>query len=308
MDTQENCVGMTDFSCDSPHVEVTKTNQKEVPECDKCLQQFGRNPDLTKHKKAKSDCRSTGRHGICKGNHEHQWDIQKFGDLEEARTHARSYGEAFNIPHKNGSTWKAYCKDRPHGCNGTWGITENRSGEYVFRGCLAHQSTCTPSVKGRRHPRSEVKKRVRPKKFSCDKCEFKGINIDALKKHIKSVHEKIKDIVCQLCDYTCSLKGSLDSHIKSVHLKLKNYICEECGYSTFQKNCLRIHQQSVHLNMRSYVCEQCAMAFNRKSSLNKHKQVVHLKIKKHVCQYCGYATALSGNLKKHKATVHKMQN
>ena len=126
--------------------------QKQVPECEKCLKQFGRNPELNRHKKAiekNGDCRSTGKYAVCNGDHEHEWDFQRFDTIEEARNYAKTKGEGFNIPFKNGSSWKAYCASKPHGCKSTWSIAENHSGEYLFRGCSAHLSRCAPHEKGK---------------------------------------------------------------------------------------------------------------------------------------------------------------
>ena len=39
---------------------------------------------------------------------------------------------------------------------------------------------------------------------------------------INKVHEKIKDAQCTQCDYKCSNKGYLNKHIKQVHDKIKD--------------------------------------------------------------------------------------
>ena len=45
-----------------------------------------------------------------------------------------------------------------------------------------------------------------------------------MKKHIKSVHEKIKDLSCDECERTFSQQGDLKMHIKSIHEKIKDFL------------------------------------------------------------------------------------
>ena len=272
-------------------------------ECASCLGTFKRKKAFNRHQKVMFDCRLNK---ICKEPHDHDYTLRKFSSLEEAKAYCSTLGKSQtnNIDGKD-EYFKSYCTFRKRlGCKASWSLKKNGLTDFAFTGCLKHVDSClemdhTRNKHGFKRGRQ---KRGKSKKFKCEKCDFKGV---ALKLHIKSVHDKIKDNVCQECGYACSNKGTLDKHIKAVHLKLKDYVCEECGSAFFSKANLQLHKQSVHLNMRNYICEECGMAFNRKSGLKMHKEVVHRKIKKFVCQ-CGYATALSGNLKKHKAAVHKM--
>ena len=340
--SQENNVGKTDSSLDScgvmdiasesdvpqmlsdpkeeslentGHLQVGESNRKKkLLECDSCLITFKTNSSLNRHNREKTGCRLR----ICKEPHDHMYTVRKFSSLDEAVAFTATIGK-FNQVYSTTRRYfseKAcvhnYCRNRYRfGCKASWGLRKSEMGYFVFTGCLKHVDSCLEMgdielKKGQRvKPKEELQKRIRPKRFKCDKCHFKTTSVANLKKHIKSVHDKIKDMVCQKCDYTCSLKSYMDSHMNSVHLKVKNYVCEECGYSTSHKSTLNQHQQSVHLNIRRYVCEQCAKAFNKKSSLNVHKRVVHLKIRKHVCQYCEYAASSNGNLIKHTKAVHK---
>ena len=52
-------------------------------------------------------------------------------------------------------------------------------------------------------------------RFKCDveDCEYTCSLNSCLKRHIKSVHDKIKDFKCELCDYTCSTNSTLKQHI-----------------------------------------------------------------------------------------------
>ena len=58
---------------------------------------------------------------------------------------------------------------------------------------------------------------------------------DELRKHVKSVHAKIKDHECGECDYNASRKCHLQQHIKAVHKKERDFACGECEYASSKK-------------------------------------------------------------------------
>ena len=53
--------------------------------------------------------------------------------------------------------------------------------------------------------------------YKCNSCE-KYFNLPQfLKRHIKSIHEKLDDYKCNICEKIFSRNDSLKSHIKRVH-------------------------------------------------------------------------------------------
>ena len=48
-------------------------------------------------------------------------------------------------------------------------------------------------------------------------CSYKSYLTAIVKRHIKVVHEKIKDFQCTSCDYVTGDKGNLKRHMKSRH-------------------------------------------------------------------------------------------
>ena len=65
--------------------------------------------------------------------------------------------------------------------------------------------------------------------LSCNTCKFETkYSLWYLKRHVKAVHDKIKDNVCEKCNYATSTKSELNKHIKVVHDKIKDKFCEKC--------------------------------------------------------------------------------
>lgn len=47
------------------------------------------------------------------------------------------------------------------------------------------------------------------KRHHCPQCDYKSSQKSNLKRHIKAIHNKIKDFECQKCDFKCSEKRNL---------------------------------------------------------------------------------------------------
>ena len=109
---------------------------------------------------------------------------------------------------------------------------------------------------------------------------------------------------CDICDKLFSSKSNLKKHIDTIHLKLKSHKCEECGKTFNQKGNLKYHVNSVHLKIKPYKCEECWKTFGSEQDLKRHKDAVHLKLKPFKCDECGISFATEGNLKTHINQVH----
>ena len=114
----------------------------------------------------------------------------------------------------------------------------------------------------------------------CDHCGkiFDGHSATwRLKRHIKEVHEGLKEHVCEMCGRAFSQKGDMKKHYETVHLKQpKLKTCEICG-KTFSAVSLPRHIRQVHEGRGDHVCETCQKAFFAKSDLRRHIDSVHLK-------------------------------
>lgn len=141
---------------------------------------------------------------------------------------------------------------------------------------------------------------------ACTECGFAADYKSKLERHIKAVHEKVKDFSCQLCNYTASQKSNIKLHMKQKHNNEKNYNCGECGYKSAMKETLERHKK-VHNkdNKEGYQqCPACLYTALQGADIKKHARSVHLNLKDKACKECSYATSRMGNLKEHIRRKH----
>ena len=71
-----------------------------------------------------------------------------------------------------------------------------------------------------------------------------------LKKHIRTIHEGIKDELhkCEHCGKEYTHKLRLRIHIKHKHENVRDEKCDQCGKLFFCKETLRRHIGNVHDN------------------------------------------------------------
>ena len=134
-----------------------------------------------------------------------------------------------------------------------------------------------------------------------------------MKKHVKAVHDKIRDFACESCDYTASTNAQIKTHVKAVHDKIKNYACDHCEYRATVKHTLEDHVKVKHENIKDLTCDQCDYKTGLKSGLRyhiktRHKDITDPKIPDLTllkCPKCEYSTNYWSNLSDHVATFHK---
>ena len=141
-------------------------------------------------------------------------------------------------------------------------------------------------------------------KYKCNKCDYKCPCKSSLTKHIKQVHDKIKDNECPECDFKCSTNGHLQRHIKSVHDKIKDYECPECDFKCCVNSSLSKHIKQVHDKLKDHECTECDFKCSTNQDLQKHIKRVHDKIKDFKCSKCNYKCSSNDDLQKHIKRVH----
>ena len=93
-----------------------------------------------------------------------------------------------------------------------------------------------------------------------------------LRKHVMSVHEKLKPYKCEICDKSFAAVGNLNSHVSLVHEKSAQVQCTLCGKTYTNQKVLEKHIEEVHLKIRKYQCDQCPSTFIGDLLLLCHKK------------------------------------
>jgi len=151
------------------------------------------------------------------------------------------------------------------------------------------------------------------KRFTCDRCEYSCNNSGNFKRHIKQVHDKIKDFVCDRddCKMAFSTKCDLQRHIKQVHDKIKDFVCDrdDCKMAFSTNRDLKRHIKQVHDKIKDFVCniDGCEKSFTTNGNLKDHLANIHdIDIVWYHCpkEKCKYKCKSKNSLKKHLSNIH----
>jgi KRAB domain-containing zinc finger protein len=63
-------------------------------------------------------------------------------------------------------------------------------------------------------------------------------------------------------------------HVRTVHLKIRPVVCPECGQSFATKFHLKTHQ-NIHTGQKPYSCPDCPKTFSNPSSRHHHRVRYH---------------------------------
>ena len=145
--------------------------------------------------------------------------------------------------------------------------------------------------------------------FQCSKCDkcvsrilmFKKI---LLKKHNKSIHEKIKLFnIEHIDDASFRIEYGTDGHISSIHPTKKLFSCEICGDSFGHRSILKnrkvtVHEQNSSLSSSLSVDESLI-------SVDESLISVHEGEKPFKCTICEYKCLTKQMITKHIGSVHE---
>ena len=111
--------------------------------------------------------------------------------------------------------------------------------------------------------------------FICDICNYEFMGECNLKRHIKQVHDKIKNFQCVQCDYKCSEKSDLTKHIKRIHDKIKDFKCVMCDSKFSHGSHLKIHIKAIHDKIKDIKCLKCEFVCCSNGDLKRHVKSIH---------------------------------
>ena len=130
--------------------------------------------------------------------------------------------------------------------------------------------------------------------FSCEK-QFKSIAY--LKMHIRRVHDSStnEQIECELCGYTVKHHKK---HMKTVHNEMRNVKCEICSKTISCIGNLKIHMAT---HEKRHKCDSCEEAFSNPTLLRHHFNKFHTSTK---CDICDVEFTCQEYLRRHIAEAH----
>ncbi|CAG7728382.1 unnamed protein product [Allacma fusca] len=100
---------------------------------------------------------------------------------------------------------------------------------------------------------------------------------------------------CAFCNYSSDKSANLNRHVRSMHETVKDsLIC--CGMQFKSKSDYRDHNKIKH--KEGHLCTVCAKSFSRRALLKRH-QSVHTGIKDFKCDYCTYSSSHKSNVVRH---------
>ena len=138
------------------------------------------------------------------------------------------------------------------------------------------------------------------KKYLCDKCDFTATQSYALQCNIERKHLGITFHYCDQCDFIGKYRASVRKHVNTVHKKIK-FNCDACDKVFASNDSLKDHKDAAH-NDLSFTCSECGDIFKNKINLRKHKRYKH-EAPVIQCEFCDYSTTNNDHSKFH--TIHK---
>jgi len=140
------------------------------------------------------------------------------------------------------------------------------------------------------------------KDFKCDICKFESRFASNLKKHKRTVHDRVKS-KCNICFKTFTY---LKEHIDAMHKKNKLYICKDCNFSCVRISGLRSHVKRMHNESR--VKETCPICFVKCFDIQIHLKKIHenpLPLENEFpCTSCSYKGSKKSYLYSHIKMAH----
>ena len=144
------------------------------------------------------------------------------------------------------------------------------------------------------------------KQFACQYCVYATTKKDHLEKHVRSQHEKVKEI-CEVCGKGFSEKSYLNKHIRIFHSEIEKNDKESVGTENVNKRKATDtleNKPKKSKGVSSLRCSTCTAEFKELKNLNKHIKNLH-STKSIKCDNCSYTTNDSYNFQRHKEGCKK---
>ena len=107
----------------------------------------------------------------------------------------------------------------------------------------------------------------------CDQCDFEATRAEAVKRHVKFVHEGSTEFTCSECGKRFQARWEMELHIKKKHQGYR-IPCKSCEKKFYTNTMLKAHIRYVHEGIIPK-CDKCDFQTNHERKLRDHKERVH---------------------------------
>lgn len=137
--------------------------------------------------------------------------------------------------------------------------------------------------------------------FYCDHCDFKTFSKMNIKRHLSTIHLKIKAFGCQFCpDKKYTSKITLEQHMISKHGQETDFVCQCCQRKFPTMSFLRSHLKST--------CSGSPGTVRERGDPNSYREPVLDEKDHYRCKLCGLIFEGKGKIAQHYAQRHKHNN
>mmetsp|Transcript_16336 Transcript_16336/g.28234 ORF Transcript_16336/g.28234 Transcript_16336/m.28234 type:complete len:307 (-) Transcript_16336:1295-2215(-) len=123
---------------------------------------------------------------------------------------------------------------------------------------------------------------VHEKRYKCTLCTREFKKASQLVLHTEVAHSKkakidtkaSDNLMCHICHKDFGQKSDLTRHVRTVHEGLKQFKCNICSKRFSGSASLKNHVRAIHENVR-FFCDKCGREFSRQDSLQRHLLNIH---------------------------------
>ncbi|XP_039282182.1 zinc finger protein 808 isoform X5 [Nilaparvata lugens] len=163
-------------------------------------------------------------------------------------------------------------------------------------------SYCDKNIMTKRGFVRHVRIHTGDRPFTCHVCGKQYRSNTDLCRHLRCVHDGIKNYSCDFCGRSFASKGARNDH-RRIHTGERPYVCQTCNKSFPTPNSIYLHRRT-HTNYFPHKCTSCDKSFRRRQQLTHHMRT-HTGEKPHSCDICGKSFGVKDEVTRHRLTHSK---